>query len=151
MKQYLVLFILICAFTFSGTAALSQDRHTHSERKENVEAAKIAFLTDKMGLTPEQSQKFWPLYNEHEAKRRALVKGYRINFRQNIDELTDAQVEARVSKIFDLKEKELALDKEYASIYQNVISVKQLVKLYRGEREFTKLLLKRLDHKNENQ
>lgn len=148
MKQTLVLLLLFFTLTFSGTIASAQDKH---DRQENVEAAKVAFLTDKMGLTPEQSQKFWPMYNEHEAKRRTLVKGYRIDFKQNIDELTDQEVEIRVAKIFDLKEKELALNKEYAEKYQKVISVKQLVKLYRGEREFTKLLLQRLEGKNLNQ
>lgn len=150
MKHYALLVLLFCAFTLSGTAALAQDRHSH-ERKENVEAAKVAYLTDKMGLTPEQAQKFWPIYNEHEAKRRELVKGYRIDFRQDVDALTDEQVQARVDKIFDLKAKELALDKEYSYKYQKVISVKQLVKLYRGERAFTKLLLRRLDDKKVNQ
>lgn len=150
MKHYSLLLLLFCAFAFSTTTAFAQDRNKH-ERREHVEAAKTAFLTDKMGLTPEQSQKFWPIYNEYEAKRRELVKGYRIDFRQNIDELTDQEVEARVAKIFDLKEKELALDKVYAEKYQKVISVKQLVKLYRGEREFTKLLLRRLDNKSPNQ
>ncbi len=144
MKQLIIIVIMCCAFAFSRQAAFAQDHHKH-ERRENVEAAKVAFLTDKMGLTPEQSQKFWPIYNEHQAKRRELVKGYRIDFKQDIDLLTDEQVEARVAKIFDLKEKELALDKQYAERYQKVITIKQLVKLYRGEREFMKLLLRRLD------
>ena len=150
MKRYTILFLLFCAFTLGGTVASAQNRHKH-ENRENVEAAKVAFLTDKMGLTPEQSQKFWPIYNEYEAKRRDLVRGYRIDFHQNVDELTDQEVEARVAKIFDLKEKELALDKEYAEKYQKVITIKQLVKLYRGEREFTKMLLRRLDHNKQNQ
>lgn len=150
MKHYTVLVLLFCAITLSGTTSFAQDRSRH-ERRENVEAAKIAFLTDKMGLSAEQSQKFWPIYNEHEKKRRELVRGYRIDFRQDVDVLPDQEVQARIDKIFNLKEKELALDKEYADKYQKVISAKQLVKLYRGEREFTKLLLKRLDHKNQNQ
>lgn len=150
MKHYAVLVLMISAITLGGTTAFAQDKH-HHERREHVEAAKVAYLTDKMGLSPEQAQKFWPIYNEHEAKRRELVKGYRIDFRQDVDELTDQQVQARVNKFFDMKEKELALDKEYAEKYQKVISVKQLVKLYRGEREFTKMLLRRLDRKKENQ
>lgn len=150
MKHYAVLVLLICALTLSGTTAFAQDKHRH-ERREHVEAAKVAYLTDKMGLTPEQAQKFWPIYNEHEAKRRELVKGYRIDFRQDVDQLTDQQVQARVDKIFDMKAEELALDREYAQKYQQVITVKQLVKLYRGEREFTKMLLRRLDDKKENQ
>ncbi|MCJ8164646.1 hypothetical protein MKJ04_07295 [Pontibacter sp. E15-1] len=149
MKHYIILIAMCCALTLPATTVQAQS-HKH-EQREKVEAAKVAFLTDKMGLTPEQSQKFWPIYNEHEAKRRELVKGYRIDFKQDIDLLTDAQVEARVAKIFDLKEKELALDKVYAERYQKVITIKQLVKMYRGEREFMKLLLRRLDDKKQNQ
>ncbi|MHA6249894.1 hypothetical protein ACXYMU_18305 [Pontibacter sp. CAU 1760] len=150
MRHSFILLLMCCLFAFGSTTAMAQ-RHDKSDRHEKMEAAKVAFLTDKMGLTPEQSQKFWPLYNEHEAKRRELVKGYRIDFKQDIDQLTDAQVEARVAKIFDLKEKELALDKAYAERYQKVITIKQLVKLYRGEREFMKMLIRKLDHKSPNQ
>ncbi|GAB3532684.1 hypothetical protein GCM10027443_16850 [Pontibacter brevis] len=116
-----------------------------------MEAAKIAFLTDKMGLTTEQSQKFWPLYNEYEAKRRQLMKSYRHGYRHNVEALSEQEAQARIDNMFSTREKELELEKEYAAKYQRVISTKQLIKLYRGEREFTKMLLKRLDHKKENQ
>ncbi|WP_162425706.1 hypothetical protein [Pontibacter pudoricolor] len=145
MKRILLL-LFICATTFATTAAFAQDRSSSSkERRERVEAAKVAFLTDKMELTSEQAQKFWPLYNEYETKRRELLKAYRSGYRQDVEELTEQEAKARIDGMFTTREKELALEQEYAAKYIRVISNKQLIKLYRGERDFTKLLLQRLD------
>ncbi|MFD2247230.1 Spy/CpxP family protein refolding chaperone [Pontibacter ruber] len=140
MKPYLFLLTLFCAVILSATAAFAQDR------RENVEAAKVAFLTDKMALTSEQSQKFWPIYNEYEAKRRELVKAYRGGYRQDVDELSEQEAKARIDSMFAVRERELDLEKEYVARYNRVITAKQLILLYRGEREFTKMLLKRLDN-----
>ena len=146
MKRYTLFFFFSCLLMLSGTAANAQDSRTQ-ERTENVDAAKTAFLTDKMGLTSEQAQKFWPLYNEYEQKRRTLIKGYRSGYRQDVDALSEQEAKARIDNMFLTKEKELELEREYANKYLKIISNKQLIKLYRGERDFTKMLLKRLDEK----
>lgn len=142
MKRYTLLLVII-VLTFATTAGFAQDNRPSKER---VEAAKIAYLTDKMELTSEQAQKFWPIYNEYEAKRRDLLKTYRSGYRQNVDELSEQEAKARIEEMFSIREKELALEQEYAAKYMRVISNIQLIKLYRGERDFTKLLLKRLDN-----
>ena len=36
--------------------------------KEKIQSEKIAFLTTEIGLTPEEAQAFWPVYNQ------ALIK-----------------------------------------------------------------------------
>lgn len=140
MKR-LIIFLFFCAVTFGSTVAIAQDR------SENVEAAKIAYITDKVDLSPEQAQKFWPVYNEFESKRRELMKSYRSGFRRDLDELSEQEARERINQVLDIKEKELELEKEYASKYQKVLSSKQILQLYRAEREFTKLLLKRLESK----
>lgn len=150
MKRYTLFLLLFCAFTFASSAANAQDNRSH-DRRENIEAAKVAFLTEKMNLTPEQSQKFWPLYNEYESKRRELMKNYRQSRHQDVETLSEQEAQARIDNMFSTREKELALEKEYAVKYQRVLSNKQLINLYRGERQFTKMLLKRLDHNKVNQ
>ncbi|GAB3830804.1 hypothetical protein [Pontibacter rugosus] len=146
MKHHILVLLLLFAFAFGGSTALAQDSRSN-DRKENIEAAKTAFLTDKMGLSAEQSQKFWPLYNEYEAKRRELIKTYRNGYRKDVEALSEQDAKARIDNMFSTKERELELEKEYATKYQRVISNRQLIKLYRAEREFTKMLLKRLDDK----
>ncbi|PVY38909.1 hypothetical protein [Pontibacter virosus] len=149
MKRLLILF-LFCALTLGGTVAMAQNGRPQ-DRRENVEAAKVAFLTDKMGLTAEQSQKFWPLYNEYETKRRDLVRSYRSGYREDVDQLSEQEAKNRLDGMFSTRERELELEKEYVARYQRVISSNQIIKLYRSEREFTKLLLKKLEASNKAQ
>jgi hypothetical protein len=65
MKKLLLLVSLYVSFV-----AFAQEPHPI---KEKVAAARIAYITEKLDLTPETAQKFWPLFNELESKR----KGYR--------------------------------------------------------------------------
>lgn len=138
MRHFLIL-LLFCVIGLGSSSALAQDRN------ENVEAAKVAYLTDKIELTSDQAQKFWPIYNEYETRRRELMRNYRKGYRRNLEEMSEQEAKARIDEMFDTKERELALEKEYAARYQRIISTKQLIRLYRAERDFTKLLLKKLD------
>ncbi|MFT2007948.1 hypothetical protein ACMA1I_04670 [Pontibacter sp. 13R65] len=149
MKQYITLLLLfICCL--AGTTAMAQTDN-EKDRRENVESAKVAFLTDKMALTPDQAQKFWPVYKEFENKRREIYHSYKGSHRKKIEEMSDQEVKTMVEDLFVMKQKELNLEQEYAAKYQRVISTRQLAQLYKGEREFTKMLLKKLDHKPQHQ
>ncbi len=44
------------------------DNQFSHERKEQIESHKIAYLTTKLSLTPNEAEKFWPLYNEFSRK-----------------------------------------------------------------------------------
>lgn len=150
MRSFTLQLVLFCALMLGSTVAMAQTGRPQDKR-ENVEAAKVAFLTDKMSLTSEQSQKFWPLYNEYESKRRDLVRAYRSGYREDVDQLSEQEAKARIDGMFVTREKELELEKEYVARYQRVISPNQIIKLYRSEREFTKLLLQKLEANNKGQ
>ncbi|HSI90984.1 MAG TPA: Spy/CpxP family protein refolding chaperone [Adhaeribacter sp.] len=137
---FLIGFLLVSFFT------QAQDRQT-GERGKKIEAARTAFLTDKMNLNPEQAQKFWPLYNEYDARRKELRRQGRPFRGQNLEAINDAQLKEQLEKMFDNRQKELDLEKEYASKFQKVITVQQLAALYQGEREFTRVLIKKLHDK----
>ena len=117
---------------------------------EKIDAARTAYLTDKMNLNAEQAQRFWPLYNEYDAKRRDLRRQGRPFKGKEISSLTDAQLKDQLDKMWEIRQKELELDKTYAEKFQKVISVRQLAALYQGEREFTRVLLKKLHDKPKN-
>jgi len=149
MKHTTIL-LLFALFTFTGTAAFAQT-DKNKERRESIEAAKTAFLTDKMGLSPEQSQKFWPLYNEYEDRRHEIYSSSRSLKGASLDQMSEQEIKATIDSKFDRDQRVLNLEKEYAAKFQRVLSVRQLAQLYRGEHEFTKLLLKRLDGKHAQQ
>ena len=68
MKAIFTLLFLICTlFVFA------QD----GERGGRIESLKIAFLTKKLNLSPEEAQRFWPIYNNYagEIRQHVLSKG----------------------------------------------------------------------------
>lgn len=111
---------------------------------EKIDNAKIAFITEKLSLTPDQAQRFWPVYNEHKSKRSALKHKARSHRDDNLNTMSDEQIRASLESRLAYRERELELDSEYMNRYLRVISPKQLALLYRAEREFTKMLLERL-------
>ncbi len=139
------IYSLLFALLFIAFAANAQGRRGGGERGEKIDAARTAFLTDKMNLSTEQAQKFWPIYNEYEAKRKELRQKSKPFKGKNLETLSDAQIKEQLNTMFDARQKELVLDKEYADKFQKVISVRQLAAMYKGEREFMKVLLQKLN------
>jgi hypothetical protein len=123
-----------------GSAAAQKDSEAKAS-KEEMEAKKVAFITEKLALTKEESEKFWPVYNEKEAKTKELRKEFRDakpGKEEKLDDMTDAQVKELLDKGFELKEKDLALDKEYNQKFIDIIGVKRTAKLYHMKNEFKK-------------
>ncbi|WP_157593327.1 RusA family crossover junction endodeoxyribonuclease [Rufibacter tibetensis] len=142
--------LLFLSFMFlAGTVSYAQGhkKETPEERKariEKIETAKIAFISDKVEMTGEQAQRFWPVYREHDRRRHELRQKSRPYKEQNINALTDEQIQAGLESRLNIRQRELDLEKEYMDKYLRIISPKQLALFYRAEREFTKLLLERL-------
>ena len=123
------------------------------DRKENVQAMKIAFITQKLDLTPQEAQLFWPLYNQYSEKTMELRKkrrqgkpgreGNREN-RPNLDSLSDKEVEQLVNNDMAIRQKELDLQKEYHEKFKAVLPIKKVAKLYAAEEQFKIVLINKL-------
>ncbi|MPR32294.1 hypothetical protein GBK04_02765 [Cytophagaceae bacterium SJW1-29] len=126
--------------TFSFSDSYGQRRNEEEIRK--IQDAKIAIITNRINLTPEQSKDFWPIYNEFSEKKRSIHR----SMRQLVGEkgASDDQAMNNLKEVQDLKQKQLELDKEYQARFLTVISAKQLVELYKAERTFNDMLLQRL-------
>ncbi|RYE18489.1 MAG: hypothetical protein EOP51_21860 [Sphingobacteriales bacterium] len=138
-------FILLLIFALSGSINQALQAQPREKKHERIEAARVSFLTEKMQLTPEQAQKFWPVYNEFSQKRKELKKKARVFKDEDLDALSDAQLREGIMQMMDFREKEAALEKSYVDKFLAVVSPRQLATMYRSEKEFMRLLLKKLD------
>ena len=114
------------------------------QRLGQLENAKIAFITNRVSLTQEQAQKFWPLYNEFSARRRELNRSGRLLRRDLADGMSDPQIRENFNQAFTMRQQELNLEKEYFDKFQKVISLRQVAQLFQAERDFTKEVIKRV-------
>lgn len=113
-----------------------------------IESARIALITERLELTPEQAEKFWPLYREYVAKRQELRREY-LNSRRDVNrsQMTEEDSKKLLAKGLELKEKQLELDKVYGDRLGNVITAKQLVQLRKAEDDFRQMLMDRLERR----
>ena len=59
---------------FGSSFFANAQRHERDFQK--IESYKIQYLTEKLDLSPEMAQKFWPVYNQYQKEMRAILKGH---------------------------------------------------------------------------
>jgi hypothetical protein len=146
MKNICLLLLLVLGwFSIPVLGQASQTNPAHSERMEKIRSAKAAFIGEKLNLTTEQDQKFWPVYHEYESKRHAL-RGKSRPFRHaQMDNLSEQQLLEGLRTMQSAQQMELDLEKEYTDRFLKILTVRQVVNFHRAEREFTKALLHKMD------
>ena len=118
--------------------------------KQKMMSEKIAFLTSEMGITPEEGQVFWPVYNQVEKEKDAafedVIKTYKA---------LSAAVEqnAEISKCLDAylkaQEKMRETDNDAAGKFKAVLPVEKVAKLYLGEEKIRRQHTRKLHNKGD--
>lgn len=141
--KHLISTIMLVFFSFTFITA---QRPGLERVAEKVEAQKIAFITNALNLTPEESQKFWPLYNEYSAKEKEL----RPELKERPGNVSESEANELINKFFENEEKRLNLMKNYYQKFKNVIPASKVVKLHFAERKFKEKLLEKIKERREN-
>ena len=112
-----------------------------------IKDLKVAYFTEKLQLTPSETDKFWKIYNQYEAERQSLKKSSKKPEGQKISEMSDAQIDQLINSTLDKKEKEAALQKKYFVEFKKVLPSQKVVKLLYIEEQFRQFLFKKAQQK----
>jgi hypothetical protein len=138
MKKLLILVVCL----MSGIVAFAQEPEVEQDTKavEKINSLRIAYLSEKLGLTTEQAEKFWPVYREFSDKRRALRQEL-IDARKQLKQGQDPNTDERLVKLgLELKQRELDLEKTYSDRLLKVITAQQILSLRKAEGDFQLML-----------
>src|SRR4051812_6767456 len=97
------------------------------EKKEQLKAVKVAFITEQLSLTSDEAEKFWPIYNAFDDKQFALRKEKLDAFRKRmdddaIDKMTDKEASALLSQMESTEAELYQLKRKLISDLKSVIS-----------------------------
>lgn len=150
MKSVVFKRILFLTGVFCLTMVLASHAQRGGEDMRQIHDAKVSMISNRLKLTAEQSEKFWPIYNEFSEKRRGIRRAQRkvINERRD-GGLTDKVALENLKEVQELKQKEVDLEKQYQDRFLSVITPSQLAELQSAEKSFNDMLLQRLDRKKE--
>ena len=136
--------VTISLLFFSIVSVFAQDDEVATpepKAREKINAARVAYITERLALTPTEAEKFWPLYHEYVEKRQGLRKQYREAKRSGQDGNALLDLDLKI------KQQELDLEKEYSPRFTKIISAQKLVTLRQAEIEFRRLLLRQIEQR----
>ncbi len=105
---------------------------------EKIRAAHTAYITQRLALTADEAERFWPVYREYNEKRKALRQEMRAGRR------SEASDEERIARDLELKQEELDIEKKYTARLGEVIPAEKLVRLPDAEAGFRRLILRQI-------
>ena len=140
-------------FLFAMTTFAQPKELNHADRWEKFQAEKVAFLTSKLELTPDEAQKFWPVYNQMEKERWEIQKLRReIEERvQNAEEtMSDNRIKQLTREVAGNMQKEADIMKNYNEKLLEVLTPRKVLRLNKAENEFRLYMIKKFrDEKRE--
>jgi len=123
------------------------------EKREKVEAMKVAFFTRKLDLTAEEAKVFWPVYNQYQDEMHKLRDGKRNEMREakaDAENLTDKDYERIFESEITFRQSEIDIMKKYQPQLRKTLPIKKLARIHRVEDEFKRELLEMIRDKKEN-
>lgn len=129
-----IVFILSVLATLSG--------YTQPGKQEKVEALKVSFITQKINLTTQEAQSFWPVYNEYSDKIKFARRQFRLQYGNITEFKTDKEAEDYLNAEIKLKQTELDLNKEYSEKFKKILGAKKTALLRLAEEDFKKEIIK---------
>lgn len=153
MKRIIHLLLFFLAFMANDLVAQQKRDSTRTAAgAERVQALKVAFITDRLALTPAEAEKFWPIYNEYQDKRdvirKQLQEDYR-KIREQSGQLSDEELTRLSDEIISLRQQDVALQAEMNEKLKAVLPAKKLALLYVAEEEFKKKLVEIITQDNQ--
>ena len=142
MKYFFNTVLMVCVF---GTMAQAQV--DPEKREARLAAFRAEVFTRVLNLTPEEAQGFWPVYNEYADKREQTQQDLRGG--KQLDQLSDAEVEDQIKRHFEMKQRELELERDAYQKLRKVLPLRKIAKLPAAEREFRESLVKKLQEARE--
>jgi len=142
-KSILALFLFLSFAAFAQPEGRFEDMEA---KREKIEAIKVGFITQELELSVEESQAFWPIYNEMSDKEFTIRKSQRETLMslKDFENLSDKEVEKGIMKLADLNIELEELHKSYLPEFIDAIGAKKTAKLMKAEKEFGKRLMERM-------
>lgn len=137
MKKIISVLVFAAIVSVAAFAQKADKKDNGQSWREKVRAEQVAFITSDLGLTESEAQKFWPVYNDIQAKRR---DAYKESFEAMRALEEGLEKDEDTGKLLDnymaAKAKITDLENESVKKYSTVLPKKKVAKLMLSEERF---------------
>lgn len=122
--------------------------YAQTDSKPNkVYQAKVQFFNKKLNLTPIESKKFWPIYNDYQSRKNKL-SGEKRNliqyFNENKQNMSGDEIEQSLNRYIEIEKEISQLLEEYNNKFKQILPDEKVLQIYITEVQFRNYLLQKL-------
>jgi len=117
--------------------------------KDKIRAYKIAFITEKLDLSADEAEKFWPIYNAYKKKKREIHTKEKTEIKTKIidnggvDNFSENESKEILKKLHKLRAEKKETRENFIQNISKVLSAKKVLAYEIAEYEFHKKLMKK--------
>ena len=138
---------IVLSFLLISSVMFGQMGKRREALEERIKSLKIAFVTEKLALSPDESEKFWPVYNQMEAERASLMAEKKSDFG---DDITDKEAQLYITRHYEIREKEILLERRYIDKFKTLLPDRKVAKLLWVEKQFRQEVMSNIINKARN-
>ena len=95
MKKFYLLLVLVSITAF---VKAQEDEIANKKKQQGIDALKVAFISKELALTPDEAQKFWPVYNQYAKELKNTISHIRKSYK---DQFSNVLGQQRMNTIFN--------------------------------------------------
>jgi septation ring formation regulator EzrA len=146
MKKTIILLLVL--------TSLMSFAQQFDKRAERIKALRVAFISDKLELTSQEAEKFWPVFNkfsdaqrDNHKKKRQLMDKLKPENASNLSEAETSKLLNETETIDgELEDKK----RQFVKDLQGIIPAKKILLLKKIEEDFKNTLLKQFKRRRKD-
>ena len=140
IRSKVILYITISLLVFAC-------KPKQEKSEEKLKEEKVAFFNQKLDLTTQESEDFWPVYNEYWKRKNQIYDDKRTAMKycsKNIDEMTNEEIIKYADMYINFQKQESELLIEFNEKFKKVLPPKKVFVFYKTDYEFKTYLLQQI-------
>ncbi|MFH4967349.1 hypothetical protein V8G61_04005 [Gaetbulibacter sp. M240] len=143
MKTYILAF----GFLLLGLGVIAQPN------RDQIRSLKVAFITERLNLTPKEAQEFWPVYNAYDDRMVKIkfeeLRGIRRAIKKNVETVDDVEAKILLDNLVNAENKLHEQKVGLIISLKKVISPQKILLLKIAEEDFNRKLFEQFRKKRE--
>jgi Spy/CpxP family protein refolding chaperone len=146
MKTNKLLLILIFLLSIHSFAQSQME-----DKKEQIRALKVGYITNELALTTDEATKFWPIYNAYDDKqfeiRHQKMKAFKQRMDADLDKMSEKEASALLAQMENTEDDLYQIRKKFISKLKGILPSVKIIKLKKAEDDFNRKLLQQYRNK----
>ncbi len=146
MKQFSTILMLAIVMLTGITNVFAQE----DDAGKKLKSIQVAFMARNLKLTPEEADRFWPVYNNYRNEMDQLVadkeRDKAIDVKSTHSADADAVARSNMDKDLSYDKRFLDIKTKYTAEFQRVLPASKASAVFNSEKEFRRIMIKHLQN-----